>query len=72
MYVSGQKRGVTAALNAGSSDAVRLPYIGHMKSDGLLGRCHLKGLTGMQYAVLCGADHNLRQLLYRLRAFCVC
>lgn len=41
-----------------------------MKSDGLLGRCHLKGAEGdAMYAVLCGAGHNLRLLLNRLRAF---
>lgn len=41
-----------------------------MKSDGLLGRCHLKGAQGdAMHAVLCGAGHNLRLLLNRLRAF---
>jgi transposase, IS5 family len=41
-----------------------------MKSDGLLGRCHLKGTEGdAMHAVLCGVSHNLRLLLHRLRAF---
>lgn len=35
--------------------------IGHMKNDGLLERCHLKGLDGdANHAILCGIGHNLR------------
>lgn len=42
--------------------------IGHMKVDGLLERCHLKGTNGDAiHAILCGIGHNLRQM----RAFCV-
>jgi IS5 family transposase len=37
--------------------------IGHMKIDGLLDRCHLKGLRGdAMHAILCGIGHNLRQM----------
>ena len=37
--------------------------IGHMKSDGLLDLCHLKGRLGDAiHAILCGVGHNLRQL----------
>ena len=37
--------------------------IGHMKVDGLLERCHLKGLHGdAVHAILCGIGHNLRQM----------
>ena len=37
--------------------------IGHMKVDGLLERCHLKGLEGDAiHAILCGVGHNLRLL----------
>ncbi|MEM1143365.1 MAG: IS5 family transposase [Pseudomonadota bacterium] len=37
--------------------------IGHMKVDGLLGRCHLKGSHGdAVHAILCGIGHNLRQM----------
>ena len=70
-YVSGQKRGVTAALKRWIKRRSAIePHIGHMKSDGLLGRCHLKGAQGdAMHAVLCGAGHNLRLLLNRLRAF---
>ena len=38
--------------------------IGHMKNDGLLERCHLKGSSGDAiHALLCGIGHNLRLLL---------
>ena len=37
--------------------------IGHMKNDGLLDRCNLKGLLGdALHAILCGIGHNLRLL----------
>lgn len=45
------------------------PEIGHMKSDGLLGRNFLKGAKGdAMNALLCGAGHNLRKILARIRA----
>lgn len=44
------------------------PIIGHMKSDGHLGRNYLKGNVGDKVnAVLCGAGHNLRIILRKLR-----
>jgi transposase, IS5 family len=44
------------------------PMIGHMKTDGLLGRNWLKGALGdAMHAVLCGAGHNLRMILAHLR-----
>jgi IS5 family transposase len=46
------------------------PEIGHMKADGLLGRNFLKGMQGDAInAILCGAGHNMRKILARLRAF---
>ena len=46
------------------------PAIGHMKADGKLGRNWLKGSLGdAVHAVLCGAGHNLRMILRRLRFF---
>ena len=46
------------------------PVIGHMKSDGRLGRNFLKGALGdAMNATLCGAGHNLRIILRRLRLF---
>ena len=43
--------------------------IGHMKNDGMLSRCHLKGKAGDAiHALLCGLGHNLRLLLNFIRA----
>jgi IS5 family transposase len=45
------------------------PEIGHMKSDGRLARCPLKGLRGDAiFAVLCGCGHNIRKFLRYLRS----
>ena len=73
VYLSGQKRGITATLKKciKRRQAIEL-VIGHLKSDGLLGRNHLKGeLCDRMNAVLCGAGHNLRLVLARLRFFCL-
>ena len=49
------------------------PTIGHMKMDGRLGRNPLKGASGdALHAVLCGAGHNIRLLIRKLRLFCAC
>ena len=43
-----------------------------MKADGKLGRNWLKGALGdAMHAVLCGAGHNLRMILRKLRLFYV-
>jgi IS5 family transposase len=48
------------------------PEIGHLKTDGLLGRNFLKGMKGDAInAVLCGAGHNLRKILARIRLLCL-
>lgn len=48
------------------------PWIGHMKQDGKLGRCHLKGVIGDQiHATLVAVAHNFRTILRKLRLFCV-
>jgi transposase, IS5 family len=45
------------------------PIIGHMKSDGHLGRCHLKGREGdAANVILSAVGHNLRRVLAWLRA----
>jgi IS5 family transposase len=70
---SGQKRGITRALKAmiRRRSAIE-PVIGHMKMDGRLARNPLKGSLGdALHAVLCGAGHNLRLLIARLRQ-CAC
>ncbi len=44
------------------------PMIGHMKNDGRLTRCPLKGSEGdALFAVLCGCGHNIRMILRHLR-----
>ena len=46
------------------------PIIGHLKSDGFLGRNFLKGVEGDKLnAVLCGVGQNLRAILRHLRIF---
>jgi transposase, IS5 family len=46
------------------------PAIGHMKTDGRLDRNWLQGALGdAMHAVLCGAGHNLRMILRKLRFF---
>ena len=48
------------------------PAIGHMKADGKLDGNWLKGALGDAInAVLCGAGHNLRMILRKLRCFYV-
>ena len=68
---SGQQRGVTRTLKAMIKRRSAIePTIGHMKADGKLGRNWLKGQIGDAiHAVLCGAGHNIRLLLRRLRRF---
>jgi hypothetical protein len=43
------------------------PIIGHMKSDGLLGRNYLKGIGDKINALLCGVGYDLRIILRRLK-----
>ena len=66
---SGQRRGVTRTLRKMIKRRSAIePTIGHMKMDGRLGRNPLKGALGdALHAVLCGAGHNIRLLLKRLR-----
>lgn len=68
IWVAGAKRGVTASTKKKLKrrNAVE-PVIGHMKSDGRLGRNFLKGEAGDAVnALLCGAGHNLRKILRQL------
>ena len=69
VFISGQKRGVTPTIRKElrRRSAVE-PVIGHMKEDGKLGRNWLKGSIGDKInALLCGAGHNMRIILRRLR-----
>jgi transposase, IS5 family len=71
MFISGQKRGVFGVIKRelrrrSAIEAV----IGHMKNEGHLGRCHLKGRAGdAANVVLSAVGYNLRLVLAWLRAF---
>jgi IS5 family transposase len=69
VFISGQRRGVTPTIKKElrRRSAVE-PVIGHMKEEGKLGRNWLKGSLGDKInALLCGAGHNLRIILRKLR-----
>jgi IS5 family transposase len=73
VFISGARRGVTRTIAKllRRRSAIE-PMIGHMKNDGRLTRCPLKGTEGdALFAVLCGCGHNIRMILNHLRAaFC--
>ena len=71
IYHPGLRRGITRGLRAMIKRRSAIePAIGHMKADGKLGRNWLKGALGdAMHAVLCGAGHNLRMILRKLRLF---
>ena len=70
VLISGTRRGLTPALAKALRRRSSIePEIGHMKTDGRLARCGLKGTLGdALFAVLCGCGHNLRKILAHLRA----
>jgi IS5 family transposase len=69
VYRSGQKRGVFGQIKRELRRRAAIePVIGHLKSDGHLGRNYLKGRHGDQAnAVLTATGHNLRLVLRWLR-----
>ena len=70
VFISGQKRGVFGVIKRelrrrSAIEAV----IGHMKTDGHLGRCYLKGREGdAANVILTAVGHNIRLILAWLRA----
>jgi transposase, IS5 family len=64
VFVSGQKRGITPTIRRERRRRSAIePVIGHMKSDGHLGRNFLRGTEGDAInLVLAAAGHNLRLL----------
>jgi IS5 family transposase len=70
VFISGQRRGVCGSIKRelrrrSAIEAV----IGHMKTDGHLGRCYLKGRAGdAANAILSAVGYNLRLVLAWLRA----
>ena len=71
IWKSGQRRGVTRGIKAMIKRRSAIePTIGHMKNYGKLGRNWLKGTLGdAMHAVLCGAGHNIRLIINKLKSF---
>jgi len=71
IYLSGQRKGMTKRLKKALKRRQAIePQIGHMKSDGKLGKNFLKGREGDKTnAILVGMGHNLRMILRKLRIF---
>ncbi len=69
VFISGQKRGVYGAIKRELKRRSAIEaVIGHMKADGHLGRCYLKGREGdAANAILTAVGHNLRLVLTWLR-----
>jgi len=69
VFISGQKRGVFAAIKRELRRRSAIePVIGHMKSEGHLGRCYLKGRAGdAANAILTAVGYNFRRVLAWLR-----
>ena len=69
VFISGQKRGVFGVIKRELRRRSAIePVIGHMKTDGHLGRCYLKGRDGdAANVILTAAGHNLRLVLAWLR-----
>jgi IS5 family transposase len=69
VYLSGQKRGVHGAIKRELRRRSAIePVIGHMKSDGHLGRNYLKGRHGDHAnAILAAVGYNFRLILKWLR-----
>ena len=73
VLISGTRRGLTPTLAKllRRRSAIE-PEIGHMKTDGRLARCPLRGTAGdAVFAVLCACGHNIRKILAHLRALLV-
>ena len=71
VLISGTRRGLTPKLIADLRRRSAIEAeIGHMKTDGRLSRCPLKGTVGdAVFAVLNACGHNIRKILAHLRAW---
>ena len=65
VFISGQKRGVFGIIKRELRRRSAIePLIGHMKEEGHLGRCYLKGHAGdAANAILTAAGYNFRRIL---------
>ena len=74
VLISGTRRGLTVKeiIDLRRRSAIEAE-IGHMKTDGRLSRCPLKGTIGdAVFAVLNACGHNIRKILAHLRAWLAC
>ena len=68
VFISGQKRGVSGVIKRELGRSAIEPIIGHLKAEGHLGRCYLKGRAGdAANVVLSAVGHNFRRILAWLR-----
>ena len=69
IFISGRKRGMTPQMKRELKRRSAIePVIGHMKTEGKLDRNYLAGELGDKInALLCGAGHNIRIILRKLR-----
>jgi IS5 family transposase len=70
VFISGQKRGVFGVIKRELRRRSAIePVIGHMKAEGHLGRCYLKGRAGdAANTILTAVGYNFRRILAWLRA----
>ena len=63
IFISGQKRGVFGVIKRELRRRSAIePVIGHLKAEGHLGRCHLKGRTGdAANVILSAVGYNFRR-----------
>ena len=69
VFISGQKRGVFGIIKRELRRRSAIePVIGHLKSEGHLGRCYLKGRAGdAANVILSAVGYNFRRILAWLR-----
>ena len=65
VFISGQKRGVFGVIKRELRRRSAIePIIGHLKAEGHLGRCYLKGRAGdAANVILSAVGHNFRRIL---------
>jgi IS5 family transposase len=67
VHITGKRKGRGKAHPEQARRNSVEPIIGHLKQEGLMDRCHLKGQVGNQvHALLCGTGFNLRKILKKL------
>ena len=69
VFIAGQKRGVFGVIKRELRRRSAIePVIGHLKAEGHLGRCYLKGRAGdAANAILSAVGYNFRRILAWLR-----